>query len=90
MSKQKSEDLTGQRFGRLVVVELWDNGRRGARWICRCDCGGWSITSGWNLVNGRARSCGCLRAELLTRALGREQVRRARVAALVESRMADL
>lgn len=31
-----SEDITGQRFGRLTVVGLSDiNGS----WVCRCDCG---------------------------------------------------
>lgn len=33
-------DLTGQRFGRLVVVERVENSADGrARWLCRCDCG---------------------------------------------------
>ncbi len=58
-------DLTGQRFGRLVVIERAENDKRGrARWVCRCDCGEQKTISGHNLRNGRARSCGCLQKEV--------------------------
>ena len=34
------KDLTGVRFGKLVVVRLaYVKPRAGARWLCRCDCG---------------------------------------------------
>lgn len=33
-------DLTGQRFGRLTVIERAENSPNGAaKWVCRCDCG---------------------------------------------------
>lgn len=53
------QDLTGQRFGRLVVVERSDN--RGGRvsWLCRCDCGTESTVRGHNLKRGTTISCGC-------------------------------
>lgn len=43
-SSRTTENLTGQRFGRLVVLGRSDKrGSRGARtvplWECRCDCG---------------------------------------------------
>ena len=59
----KSIDLTGQKFGRLTVLER-DKERVGGKayWICQCDCG--NITS---LIEGSSlrkengtRSCGCL------------------------------
>lgn len=54
-------DLTGRRFGRLVVVERSRNNSSGrAMWLCRCDCGGTTIVSGSNLLCGHCRSCGCL------------------------------
>jgi hypothetical protein len=53
-------DLTGQRFGRLMVVEFAGRQRRGALWRCRCDCGAESVVLGCNLKGGKTRSCGCL------------------------------
>jgi len=54
-------DLTGQRFGRLVVVSRAENSKAGhPRWNCVCDCGGTTIADGQNLRNGHTRSCGCL------------------------------
>lgn len=56
-------DLTGQRFGRLVVIER-DLKTRGtnARWRCRCDCGAETtlVISGPN----KTQSCGCLKYDI--------------------------
>lgn len=64
------DDLTGQRFGRLTVLELTQarcsNG--GAVWACRCDCGEVSQVPAGNLRQGRTVSCGCLRREDLAAA----------------------
>lgn len=53
-------DMTGQRFGRLVVVEMVPE-RRGNKllWRCRCDCGGEKVTAGILLRRGETTSCGC-------------------------------
>lgn len=60
------KDLTGQRFGRLVVIARAENSHAGqARWLCACDCGGKSVSVGSALRSGRATSCGCLRREKL-------------------------
>lgn len=54
-------DLTGQKFGRLTVIEQVKNDRRGnARWRCSCDCGGETTTRGSSLRSGHTQSCGCL------------------------------
>ena len=51
-------DLTGQRFGLLVPLEL-DLLAEKRSWICVCDCGNIkSVPSSW-LLDGRAISCGC-------------------------------
>jgi hypothetical protein len=54
-------DLTGKRFGRLVVIEPVPRkpGRKGGKWNCRCDCGTQKVFSGSKLQIGY-RSCGCL------------------------------
>jgi hypothetical protein len=51
-------DLAGQRFGKLVVVEL-SHQSNGAWWRCRCDCGGESVVRGAVLRYGSTKSCGC-------------------------------
>lgn len=61
----RMNDLTGQRFGRLVVIERAENGDRGgARWKCLCDCGNEKTVSRDNLKNGDTKSCGCLQKEM--------------------------
>lgn len=60
-------DITGQRFGRLVALELipkeertWSNKERA--WRCRCDCGNEVIVRQRSLRGARVtKSCGCLR-----------------------------
>lgn len=56
------KDITGQRFGRLVVVKFVEL-RTQARWLCRCDCGNETTVPGGSLRNGNTRSCGCLHRE---------------------------
>jgi hypothetical protein len=60
-------DLTGKRFGRLVVLTLHpERSRLGkARWACRCDCGGESIVCTNSLRSGSTKSCGCFAREML-------------------------
>ncbi len=54
-------DLTGQRFGALLVLERDGATAHGrARWRCRCDCGAVVSRVGRNLRAGIATSCGCL------------------------------
>lgn len=61
-------DLTGQRFGRWLVIGLSEKGTWGSpqtKWHCRCDCGKekHGVLYG-SLRWGNSRSCGCLRREL--------------------------
>ena len=60
-------DLTGQRFGKLVVIEFdsWldhGNGHRDRMWKCRCDCGNICIVNHRYLRFGETESCGCLKS----------------------------
>lgn len=53
-------DLTGQRFGKLVVEEFnrtYKNGRE--LWKCQCDCGNHIVVSKERLESGRKLNCGC-------------------------------
>ena len=66
--KSRIKDLTGQRFGRLVVVR--DSGERShsgtVKWLCICDCGKKVFARSDGLNTGHTRSCGCLRIKDLT------------------------
>lgn len=42
--RRDSEDLTGQRFGKLTVVRRAES-LRGARFACVCDCGATTVKS---------------------------------------------
>lgn len=64
-ANRKLIDLTGQRFGRWIVIERSENSPIGhTGWLCRCDCGTEKVVDAWNLRNGRSKSCGCLRTEM--------------------------
>lgn len=56
-------DLTGKRFGRLVVSGRAANIHAEAAWLCICDCGNSVNVPGYPLRNGITQSCGCLRLE---------------------------
>lgn len=59
----KKIDLTGQRFGRLVVIREYGRKNGHVAWLCRCDCGVEKVISGNHLRKGAVSSCGCLRDE---------------------------
>lgn len=63
----KRNNLNGQKFGRLTVLELAGMKGGGSLWRCRCDCGQEKIVEGYNLKNGNSQSCGCLRREIASR-----------------------
>lgn len=60
------KDLTGNKYGKLLVVEKAKK-RSGGNyfWICACDCGDFSVVRGTYLVQGHTKSCGCMRKESL-------------------------
>lgn len=59
-------DLTGQRFGRLTVLELEStNGNGGTKWKCLCDCGNIATVKGGHLKDGSTKSCGCILKEMM-------------------------
>ncbi len=69
------EDLSGRKYGRLLVIKqaddyVYPNGKRRTCWECLCDCGNTVIVEQSNLKSGNSNSCGCLDYELkLTRSI---------------------
>lgn len=61
-NKNNLEDLTGRRFGKLVVISKTDRRNHTDRyWLCRCDCGTEKEVLGRSLRQGATQSCGCSR-----------------------------
>lgn len=57
---RQKQDLTGKRFGKLVVLEKSEERRRGHYlWRCQCDCGTICEKPTGELNAGTATSCGC-------------------------------
>lgn len=60
------EDITNQRFNKLLVLELDEIKNSCNYWKCLCDCGNTRIVRGDNLRSGHTKSCGCLHKEMLS------------------------
>lgn len=57
----KLKDITGQKFGILVVTgrdPSWPKSK-GTRWFCSCECGGKTSVMSRDLKSGHTKSCGC-------------------------------
>lgn len=63
------KDLTGKRFGRLVVEQLDYTANKVSFWKCRCDCGNEKTIRGACLTTGHTKSCGCLHKKALLKDL---------------------
>lgn len=56
------QDLTGQKFGHLTVLEMIaGDSAHSASARCRCDCGNEVVVRIGNLKKGNSKSCGCRR-----------------------------
>lgn len=55
-------DLTGQKFGRLTVIEKYGKDTP-TKWLCKCDCGNVCVVVGNSLKRGLTKSCGCIQKE---------------------------
>ena len=63
----KKIDLTGQPFGRLIVIREYGRDKNGhVLWLCKCECGREVVVSGDNLRSENTKSCGCLQRERST------------------------
>jgi len=63
--KVHRSSLEGKRFGKLIVISYINKDKRNnALWLCKCDCGGETITRGFMLRSGRTKSCGCYHKDI--------------------------
>lgn len=61
VSANSLKDLSGQRFGKLIVVQrVGSSKNKHATWLCQCDCGKTTIVDSSSLISGNTKSCGCI------------------------------
>jgi hypothetical protein len=57
----KLVDRTGQKFGKLIVIEqAGRNNLKKVLWKCKCDCGNFVNVVSGSLITGNTESCGCV------------------------------
>lgn len=65
--KMQFQDLTGNKYGKLTVLERdFSNARnkkKAVYWFCKCDCGNIKSVRADHLKAGKTQSCGCFRTE---------------------------
>lgn len=63
----KFNNISQQKFFRLLAVKPVISKDKTTRWECICDCGKITIVQYGNLINGHTKSCGCFRSEVTTK-----------------------
>lgn len=60
-----SIDISGSRFGRLVATSFSHRKNKQTFWNVKCDCGTVCVVNYAHIVDGRTKSCGCIKRELM-------------------------
>lgn len=61
----KYKNQIGKKYGKLLILEEDKNiNKRGTYYKCQCDCGNIKSLLGFNVINGRTKSCGCITKEI--------------------------
>ena len=63
LQRENLIDLTGQKFGRLLVLKRDTSKSDYVYWLCQCDCGNITSVISSHLRKGNTTSCGCLQKE---------------------------
>lgn len=65
------KDLTGVKFGRLMVLKRTDKPphlkKIASYWLCKCECGNERVVARTHLVTNHTESCGCIIKDILTK-----------------------
>lgn len=60
LTRFKKKDITGKRYGKLVVEKYLRSEKKNTIWLCKCDCGNKTEAKSSSLFSGSKKSCGCL------------------------------
>jgi general stress protein YciG len=63
------KNLSGLRFGRLLVLAFHSKVGNRIMYSCMCECGTEALVRGPDLTNGHSQSCGCLTKDKIREAL---------------------
>src|SRR5882672_12005776 len=65
--KMQPLELTGQRFGKLLVLQrVWPNKEGKTQWKCQCDCGKTCVLTGTSLTKRiPTHSCRCIQRAMI-------------------------
>ena len=58
------KDLTGKKFGNLLVLSYSRYDGKNHLWNCKCDCGNAIEAIGKSLTSGNRKSCGCAKRKI--------------------------
>ena len=63
-NQDKINNILGQKFNNLTVIEITNKRRSGGDviWKCLCECGNITYATASELRNNRIKSCGCLKS----------------------------
>ena len=62
----KRLELSGQKFWFWTVLNFNSISKNGhSQWNCKCDCGKEQVVTGWNLKEGKSKSCGCKTIDII-------------------------
>lgn len=64
-TRRRATPLTGQRFGRLTVIDDPDCGKGNRYCACKCECGVEKRVLAKSLTSGSTVSCGCYKSTLI-------------------------
>lgn len=67
MRAHNFQDLSGKKYGRLIVLKLSHVKSKKTFFVCRCACGKQAIVYSQKLKSGHTQSCGCLFMETVTK-----------------------
>ena len=57
----KFNEIIGQKFSKLTVLECLRNEKNRIAYKCQCECGGIRIVVRGNLLEQKTRNCGCVK-----------------------------
>ena len=63
MMDKRIIDITGMKFGRLIVESYSHSSDKKTYWNCICECGNHTVVRGDLLKGGNTKSCGCITHE---------------------------
>jgi Prasinovirus endonuclease VII len=69
IGKRSLKDISGQRFGRFLVLNQHKIRGQSGIWLCRCDCGKEKWVRPTDLKTGVIKSCGCYGNEMRRKAI---------------------